>query len=100
MTETEKIGGVYVTAPLWCGSAASYLHQIVELLSGASYSLASEDTGEWSGGYTRLRGAATMVNAARLGCYAIKCLHRHKPQLVTLDHFMDAILTEARNDQR
>ena len=37
-----------------------------------------------------------MVNEASLGFYAIRCLHRDKPQLVTLDQFMDAILRDAR----
>ena len=42
------------------------------------------------------RAAARMVNEAKLGFYAIQCLHLDKPQLVTLDQFMDAILRDAR----
>ncbi len=100
MTNVEKIGGVDVTAPLWRKMDATYLHQIVELLSKASYSFASESSGEWGDGYTHVRSAAMMVNAVGLDYYAIQCLHRHKPQLVTLDQFMDVILKDARNDQR
>ncbi len=98
MTDGEKIGGVVVFAPLWNKSKPDYLRQIVNLLSSASYNLADDTGGEWGHGYAQVQSAARMVNEARLGFYAIQCLHRDKPQLVTFDQFMDAVLKEARND--
>ena len=93
---SEKIGGVVITAPLWNGATEEHLQLIVKLLSGASYNFADDTTGEWSHGIAQVQSAARMVNDARLGFHAIQCLHRDKPQLVTLDQFMDAILKDAR----
>lgn len=96
MTEKQMIGGVVVGAPLWNKAAPEFLEQIVKMLSRASHHFANDSATER--GYARLqtRSAARMVNEAKLGVYAIKCLHRDKPQLVTLDQFMDAILRDAR----
>lgn len=93
---SEKIGGVIVTAPLWNGETEERLNLVVTLLSGASYSFADDTSGEWIHGSAQVQTAARMVNEARLGFHAIQCLHRDKPQLVTLDQFMDAILKDAR----
>ncbi len=93
---SEKIGGVIATAPLWNGATEEHLRLIVKLLSRASYNFADDSGGEWSHGYEQVRTAAKMVNEARLGFYAIQCLHRDKPQLVPLPQFMDAILKDAR----
>ena len=95
----ELIGGVDVTAPLWNKAEPSELHAIVDALSTASYHYADDSSGEWGLAATSLHRAASAVNAARLGHYAITCLYRHKPQLVTLDQFMDAVLRDARAAQ-
>ena len=93
---TDKIGGVIVTAPLWNGATEEHLRQIVKLLSGASFNFADDTCGEWGHGHAQVQTASRMVNDARLGFYAIQCLHRDVPQLVMLDQFMDAILKDAR----
>ena len=96
MDDVEKIGGVVLDAPLWNKAEPEHLRQIVKLLSAASYNFADDSGGEWGHGRAQVQTAARMVNEARLGFYAINCLHRDKPQIVTLDQFMDAILKEAR----
>lgn len=95
----ELIGGVDVTAPLWNKAEPRELHAIVDALSTASYHYADDSAGEWGFAAAALHWAAHAVNSARLGHYAITCLHRHKPQLVTLDRFMDAVLKDARAAQ-
>lgn len=92
----DIIGDVDVTAPLWNGTEPRELRAIVEALCDASYYYSDDSGGEWGRGETVMRYAAMAVNKANLGSYAITCLHRHKPQLVTLDQFMDAILKDAR----
>ena len=57
---------------------------------------AMESRGEWGSARDCLRRFAATVNAARLPYAAICALHRDKPQLVTLDQVMDAVLKEAR----
>jgi hypothetical protein len=100
MTDTkELIGGVDVTAPLWRKNEPLALHGIVKLLSDASYHCADDSAREWGSAAKALNMAATAVNAAGLGSYAITCLHRHETQLVTLEQFMDAILRDARAEQ-
>ena len=100
MSDTKDlIGGVDATAPLWNKTDPRELHAIVAALSDASYHYADDSAGEWGRASTVLRHAAIAVNDMRLGYYAITCLHRHKPQLVTLDQFMDAILKDARAPQ-
>lgn len=96
MTEKQMIGGVVVDAPMWNKAARELLEQIVNLLSRASHHFAEDSTSEWATGREQVQSAARMVNAQRLGFYAIRCLHRDKDQLVTLDQFMDAILRDAR----
>jgi len=92
----ETIGGVDATAPLWNGVTPDSLRDLVQLLSDASYHFADDSSGEWgTAGQCLIRFAQT-VNAYRFGFYAIKCLHRDKPQLVTLDQVMDAVLKDAR----
>ena len=96
MTDKHMIGGVVVDAPLFNKSAPDFLEQIVKLLSRASFHHADDSATEWGSARLQVQSAARMVNEARLGFYAIRCLHRDKPQLVTLDQFMDAILRDAR----
>jgi hypothetical protein len=98
MTTTEKamIGGVVSDAPLFNKAPPEFLAQIVNLLSAASYHFADDSVGEWGHGTAQVQSAARMVNEAGLGFYAIQCLHRDKPQLVTMDQFVDAILQDAR----
>lgn len=97
MTDKPMIGGVVVDAPLFNKAAPEFLEQIVKLLSRASFHFADDSAGEWGSGKAQVQTAARMVNEAKLGFYAIQCLHRDKPQLVTLDQFMDAILRDARS---
>ena len=92
----ETIGGVDTTAPLWNKTDPRELHAIVAALSDVSYHYADDSTGEWGMAATVMRNAARAINAANLGFYAIQCLHRDKPQLVTLDQVMDAVLKDAR----
>ena len=92
----EMIGGVDATAPLWSKTDPRELRAIVAALSGASYHYADDSADEWGVGASVLRHAAMAINAHRLGFYAIQCLHRDKPQLVTLDQVMDAVLKDAR----
>ena len=92
----ETIGGVNATAPLWNGVTPDSLRDLVQLLSDASYHFADDSTGEWNTARKCLDRFAQTVNACRLGFYAIQCLHRDKPQLVTLDQVMDAVLKDAR----
>jgi hypothetical protein len=68
----------------------------VAWLSSASYHFADDSGKEWADAYKTLDAPEKAVNRLRLGFYAIQCLHRDKPQLVTLDQFMDAILKDAR----
>ena len=96
MTDKHMIGGVVVDAPLFNKAAPDFLAQIVKLLSRASFHFADDSAGEWGHGNAQVQTAARMVNEAKLGFYAIQCLHRDQPQLVTLDQFMDAILRDAR----
>lgn len=96
MSNQQMIGGVVVNAPLWNKAEPEFLEQIVKLLSRASFHFADDSAGEWGTGKAQVQTAARMVNEAKLGFYAIGCLHRDKPQLVTLDQFMDAILRDAR----
>jgi hypothetical protein len=72
------------------------LRDLVGLLSSASYHYADNSAGEWGSARDCLRRFAATVNAARLPYDAIVALHRDKPQLVTLDQVMDAVLKAAR----
>jgi hypothetical protein len=96
MTDKPMIGGVVVDAPLFNKSRPEFLEQIFKLLSSASHHFANDSGGEWGTGRAQVQSAARMVNEAGLGFYAIQCLQRDKPQLVTLEQFMDAILRDAR----
>ena len=96
MTDEPMIGGVVIDAPLFNKAAPEFLEQIVKLLSRASFHFADDSAGEWGHGNAQVQSAARMVNEAKLGFYAIRCLHSDKPQLVTLEQFMDAILRDAR----
>jgi hypothetical protein len=95
MTPTH-IGGVIVTAPLWNNVLPITLVGMVKLLSSASYHFADDSAEEWGLGNECLRQFAMAVNAAGLGYHAIFCLRRDKPQLVTLEQVIDALLRDLR----
>ena len=90
------IGGVIATAPLFNKVTPDSLREMVQLLSDASGHFADDSGKEWSMGRALVRRFAATVNASSLPYYAIVCLHRDQPQLVTLDHVMDAVLKDAR----
>jgi hypothetical protein len=97
MTEKpETIGSIPVTAPLWKGAIADNLHEIISLLSKASYHYADDSTGEWGEAREYVANAAALINKFKLPFRAIERLQSEKPQLVTLEQLIDAVLKDAR----
>lgn len=96
MTEPAKIGGVNVTAPLWNKAPEADIRAIVRMMSDASHHFADDSGKEWSLGYSLRDNAAAEINRLRLGAYAIRCLVREQPQLVTEGDLIDAVLKDAR----
>lgn len=96
MTKT-MIGAVVSDAPLWNNATEAELLAIVASLSSASYHYADDRGKEWGKADASVAKAAAEVNRLRLSASAIRCLANHKPQLVTADAFMDAVLINARD---
>lgn len=97
MTDTiTEFGGVKADAPLFREAPADDLQRIVDNLSSASYHYADDSAKEWKVARQKMREAAEIINRHRLPFYAIKCLHRHTSQLVSLDDVVDAALAHAR----
>ena len=96
MTEPNKIGGINVTAPLWNKATEAELRAIVASLSSASYHYADNSGREWGTARAAKASAASEVNRLRLSSMAIQALYADRPQLVTRDDFMDAVLSDAR----
>ena len=90
------IGGVRADAPLFNRASPAMLRDIVSLLGAASYSFADDSGKEWPQGGQYVRRAADIINYFELGFYAIQCLHRDKPQLVTLEMLLNSVLKQAR----
>lgn len=94
--EELRFGGVPASAPLFNKVSPEKLTEIVKWLSDASYHFADDSCGEWGRAKERLEQAAASVNYHRLGYGASKLLYAEKPQLVTFEQFIDAILRSAR----
>lgn len=90
------IGGIKASAPLWNKAPEADLLAIVESLSRASHNYADDSGKEWGIGDSHKHKAAAEVNRLRLSFRAIKALHEHAPQLVSLSDFIDAVLWDAR----
>lgn len=96
MTEEIKINNIPWDAPLFRKAPLIDLNTVIENLSKAGYYYADDSGREWANAGALMREAAIIVNTHVLGYSAIRALHSHKPQLVTIDQFMNTILTEAR----
>lgn len=95
MTAT-LIGKIPADAPMWKKATEAELLGIVKSLSDASHHYADDSGKEWSAASGAMQGAAAEVNRLCLGVTAIMALHGHAPQLVGLNDFIDAVLTQAR----
>jgi hypothetical protein len=93
---TATIGGVNVTAPLWNGATEAELRAIVNHLSAASYHYADDSGQEWGHAGSAKAQAVSEINRLKLSAYAIRCLAKDQPQLVTADDLFDAVLRDAR----
>lgn len=96
--DEAKIGGVIISAPLWRGTPHNVLLEIVQHLSDASFHYADDSTSEWGRAAGHAKAAAFLINSRSLGFYAIECLYRHKPQLITFEQLMDRVLQDARGN--
>jgi len=95
MTEV-LIGGIKASAPLWNKAPEADLLAIVESLSRASYHYADDSGKEWGKAGSCIATASAECNRLSLSFSAITAIHRHKPQLVSLGDFTDAVLRDAR----
>lgn len=98
MTDAEQglINKLKYTAPLFNGASEGDLKEIISNLSNASYHYADDSAGEWGLARQEVAKAANAANALGMGVSALTHLHSHKPQLVPLNDFIDAVLNTAR----
>ena len=94
MPEVKQFGGVNWNAPLFKNASISQLEQIVDYLSSASYHYADDSGSEWGTGRERLKVAAEECAKLRFEVYALRCLYRHKSQLISEDQFINAAMQQ------
>lgn len=96
MTEELKIGGIPASAPLWRNTPPETLVRIVKCLSDASFHYADDSGREWGRARELVVEAAALANAHSLDFVAMRYLHEDKPQLVSLNTFVNTVLQELR----
>lgn len=95
-TPEQTIGGIPVSAPLFRYTPYMTLIGIVQQLSNASYHYADDSGGEWGRAALSKMEAASIINNCELGFSAIEALYKEKPQLLSFEALIDAVLKDAR----
>lgn len=83
-------------APLWRPATPEQITDIVSHLSQASFHYADDSASEWGDARAQVKLAAQKINEIGLCFEAIRYLHQIRPQLVSFDALMNAVLSDAR----
>lgn len=95
----SKINNIPTAAPIFNDASEADLFQIVKHLSSASYHYADDSGKEWTQATNHVNSAADLIIKCKLELGAVRHLHSHQSQLVSLDDLMRRVLTKLYADR-